>query len=168
MKTRTIVVALLVVALPLLGAGKWQEEFAKHLKVSGEFTLAVAEVMPEDSYGFKPNPEEMGFGELFVHSVMYEAGTCARLADAKSPLSKPANMDKATVLKLIRDAYDFCNKVVPTLTDEQLDRMFGKAGGPQSSGREVLLGAFTHTAHHRAQAEVYLRVKNLVPPKYRF
>jgi hypothetical protein len=168
MKTRILLVALLVIALPLLGAGKWQEEFAKHLKISGEFTVAVAEMMPEDSYSFKPNPEEMGFGELFVHSVMYQAATCARVGESKSPLTKPATMDKATVLKLIKDAFEFCNDIVPKLTDEQLDRMFGKAGGPQSSGREALWGAFTHTAHHRAQTEVYLRVKNIKPPNYRF
>jgi len=27
---------------------------------------------------------------------------------------------------------------------------------------------FTHTAHHRAQAEVYLRVKGIKPPDYQF
>jgi hypothetical protein len=38
--------------------------FAKHWQISKEFTLAVAEAMPAESYDFKPNPEEMGFGEL--------------------------------------------------------------------------------------------------------
>jgi uncharacterized damage-inducible protein DinB len=28
--------------------------------------------------------------------------------------------------------------------------------------------AFTHTAHTRGQAEVYLRVKGIKPPDYRF
>jgi uncharacterized damage-inducible protein DinB len=40
--------------------------------------------------------------------------------------------------------------------------------GRQSTVREQLWAAFTHTAHHRGQAEVYLRVKNIKPPGYRF
>jgi hypothetical protein len=35
-------------------------------------------------------------------------------------------------------------------------------------GYDVLWYAFTHTAHHRAQAEVYLRLKNIKPPSWRF
>jgi hypothetical protein len=31
--------------------------FAKHWQISKEFTLAVAEAMPAESYNFKPNPE---------------------------------------------------------------------------------------------------------------
>jgi uncharacterized damage-inducible protein DinB len=34
--------------------------------------------------------------------------------------------------------------------------------------RERLWSYFTHTAHHRGQAEVYPRVKNIKPPPYRF
>jgi uncharacterized damage-inducible protein DinB len=40
--------------------------------------------------------------------------------------------------------------------------------GHQMSGRERLWAYFTHTAHHRGQAEVYLRVNGIKPPDYRF
>jgi len=33
--------------------------FVKHWQVAKEFTLAVAEAMPAESYDFKPNPEEL-------------------------------------------------------------------------------------------------------------
>jgi uncharacterized damage-inducible protein DinB len=36
------------------------------------------------------------------------------------------------------------------------------------SGRERLWAYFTHTAHHRGQAEVYLRVNGIKPPDYQF
>ena len=36
------------------------------------------------------------------------------------------------------------------------------------TGFEWLWAYFTHTAHHRAQAEVYLRVKGIKPPDYTF
>ena len=36
------------------------------------------------------------------------------------------------------------------------------------TGFEWLWAYFTHTAHHRGQAEVYLRVKGIKPPDYVF
>jgi hypothetical protein len=36
------------------------------------------------------------------------------------------------------------------------------------TGGEWLWAYFTHTAHHRGQAEVYLRLKGIRPPDYDF
>jgi len=47
-------------------------------------------------------------------------------------------------------------------------RMLDIGEGRQATGIEVLCWAFTDTAHHRGQAEVYLRVKNIKPPRYVF
>ena len=33
---------------------------------------------------------------------------------------------------------------------------------------ELFWGGFTHAAHHRGQAEVYLRLKGITPPPYKF
>src|ERR1700733_7397986 len=42
-------------------------EFVEDWKISKQFTLDVAGAMPAEWYGFKPNPEEMTFGEQMVH-----------------------------------------------------------------------------------------------------
>ena len=36
------------------------------------------------------------------------------------------------------------------------------------NGREILLALYVHMAHHRGQAEVYLRIKGVAPPPYVF
>jgi uncharacterized damage-inducible protein DinB len=44
-----------------------------------------------------------------------------------------------------------------------------RIGGDTSwalSGREVLLAMYVHVAHHRGQAEIYLRDKGIKPPSY--
>jgi uncharacterized damage-inducible protein DinB len=41
-------------------------------------------------------------------------------------------------------------------------------GTRKMTGFEWLWSYFTHTAHHRGQAEVYLRVKGVKPPDYVF
>ncbi len=33
---------------------------------------------------------------------------------------------------------------------------------------ELFWGGFTHAAHHRGSADVYLRLKGIKPPEYKF
>ncbi|HET9306372.1 MAG TPA: hypothetical protein VFO46_10120, partial [Candidatus Sulfotelmatobacter sp.] len=42
-------------------------EFVRDWQISKQFTIDVANAMPADLYIFKPNPEEMTFGEQIVH-----------------------------------------------------------------------------------------------------
>src|SRR5215831_9520465 len=54
------------VTLPILAAESDSKAlFAKHWQVAKEFTLAVAEAMPAEGYDFKPNPDELSFGQLW-------------------------------------------------------------------------------------------------------
>lgn len=168
-KFAAMAVAVLFAAPMFAQDSKWKDEFAKHLKVSRAFTIAVAEAMPDDSYDFKPNPEEMGYGALMAHIALSQAGTFARVAGMDSPLpaKPPEKIDRTTALKLLNDSFDFCEKALAAATQAQLDAMTGRAGA-ETSGREKVWSYFTHTAHHRGQAEVYLRVKGIKPPQYRF
>ena len=149
------------------GSSKFAAEFGKHWKIARELTLAVADAMPAESYDFKPNPEEMSFGEQVAHIAGANYNYCSRINNAKSPFVKPEKYDKATVMKLAGDAFDYCSEAIGSLTDDRLNDMRGPEGR-QVSIREVLLGVQTHMAHHRGQIEVYLRVKNIKPPTYRF
>ena len=62
---------------------------------------------------------------------------------------------------------DFSNKAVASMTAERMDKVVGPPAR-NLTGFEWLWGYFTHTAHHRGQAEVYMRVKNIKPPRYVF
>jgi hypothetical protein len=45
-------------------------EFVRDWQISKHFTLDVARAMPADLYGYKPNPEEMTFGEQMIHIAL--------------------------------------------------------------------------------------------------
>ena len=141
--------------------------FLKHWQVSKEFTLAVADAMPAESYNFKPNPQEMGFGEMMINLAQSNSDAFASVAGT-TELTKPAGNDKQTAIKFLADSFDQCAKDFANTPPERLDKLFDIGGGRQATGLEVLWWAFTDTAHHRGQAEVYLRVKNITPPHYRF
>ena len=141
--------------------------FMKHWQISKEFTLEVAGAMPAENYNFKPTPEEMSFGELMVHIADANSEAFALAAGTKE-LVKPSATDKQTALKFLADTFDQCARDFDSMTPAQLNRIVRIAGGRETTAREVIWWAFTDTAHHRGQAEVYLRLKNIKPPGYRF
>ncbi|MDQ6677810.1 MAG: DinB family protein [Acidobacteriota bacterium] len=168
---RNLIVTTLVAASTLAAASMdWKSDFAKHWAKSVALTEAVAEAMPADGYDFVPpstvEPKEMSFGELMVHITQADVNAFARVTGMTGP-AKPATTDKAAVTKYMKDGLDFCTRALASMTDDQMTKMVGPEG-KQMSGQEVLWAYFTHTAHHRGQAEVYLRLKGIKPPTYTF
>jgi len=143
------------------GPSKFQQEFLKHWSTAKDLTIAVADAMPADVYNFKPNPEEMSFGEQMVHIANANYNYCTRLTGGKSPFQKPETINKASAMKVLGESFDYCTETIQGVKD--LD-----GTGKPMSAREVMLGAYAHMAHHRGQAEVYLRVKGIKPPPYKF
>ena len=144
--------------------------FARHWQISKDFTLLVAEAMPAEGYDFKPTAEEMTFGQIMFHLAESNSESFASVAGTKA-LAKPSGTDKQTVIKFLTDSFDQCAKDWAATTPAQLDKtidIVDGAGARQTTQLEVILWAFTDTAHHRGQAEVYLRLKNIKPPRYRF
>ena len=76
-------------------------------------------------------------------------------------------VDRDTAVSFLRDSFDFCDKAVAAMTPERMDSVVGPPNR-NLTGFEWLWAYFTHTAHHRGQAEVYLRVKGITPPAYKF
>ena len=147
--------------------------FAKHWQVSKEFTLAVAEAMPAEGYDFKPDPEELSFGQLMFHIAAQNSDSCSdaagtkKLAELDSSKWPPAT-DRQTAIRVLNLAFDKCAREVDGMSPEQWNKELYKFQGQPVLAYEALWYTFTHAAHHRAQAEVYLRLKKITPPKWRF
>ena len=160
-----VTLALAALAAAPLFAADFGQEFAKHWAIAKDLTIAVANTMPADGYDFKPNPEEMSFGEQMVHIAGGNYSYCARMSGEKSPFAKPEKSDRPTAIDQLTKSFDYCAAAVGGI--KNFDSMMGPEG-KQIGVREVMLGALGHMAHHRGQAEVYLRVKGLKPPAYKF
>jgi len=169
---------LLVLAVPSLAQNTVKEALAKHWKTSAEFTIAVGNAMPADSYNFRPNAAEMGFGQLMAHIAGINEYACAIASGLPRPElpakivewskdTEKVEVSKETAIPFLKESFEFCNKAVAAMTPERLDMVVGPKAR-NMTGFEWLFGYFTHTAHHRAQAEVYLRVKGIKPPDYQF
>ena len=166
----------LALALPALAQTTIKDALVKHWKVTGDFTIAVARLMPADSYGFRPVPEELSFGQLMVQIGGANLNACALASGRQRPAvpekltqalrDEKIDIDRDAALQFLTDSFAFCNDAVASMTPEKLDAIAGTTR--KMTGFEWLWSYFTHTAHHRGQAEVYLRVKGIKPPDFVF
>jgi uncharacterized damage-inducible protein DinB len=139
----------------------------KHLATSRDFTLKVADQMPEADYAFKLTPPQMSFAEQMVHLASEQAGLLAPLTNTQPKPSKPASMSKRDVMAFVRESFDQSIATVSKLTPAQIDKSYPGFAGP-TSGLEVLMFLMDHTTHHRASAEMYVRAKGITPAEYQF
>jgi len=141
-------------------------EYSKHFGALAKLSVSVAQTMPPDQYGFRPHPESMNFGELMSHIASTNYSFCAGLKDTDPPaMPVPTSTDKDAVVKFLSGSFDYCSTVIPAMSDEQLNKTHNSPDG-RMPGREVLLAMYIHVAHHRGQAEIYLRDKGIKPPSY--
>lgn len=139
----------------------------KHLTTSRDFTLKVADQMPEADYAFKLTPPQMSFAEQMVHLASDQVGLLAPFTNAKPSQSKPASMGKKDVMTFVRQSFDQSIALVSKLTQAQIEQSYKGFGG-QQTGLELLMLVLDHTTHHRASAEMYLRAKGITPAEYEF
>jgi len=151
------------------------QEFVHDWTISKQFTLEVANAMPAELYSFKPNPDEMTFGEQIIHIAGANVFRFHEITGIKPPFEfDPAHLppsDKASAVKMLEQSFDYVISVLPGITSGQLKRTWhipSWKGRTDPDGRAMILNMFVHTAHHRAQCEVYMRVKGITPPTYTF
>jgi len=175
MKKLVIAAIFAAVALPAMRA-EGLDTFKKHFKLSGEFTLDVAKAMPAEYYTFKPNDEEMDFGRVMVHIGLANNNAFAIFGGKENPTPQSivatfkdpkGTFKKDDVIQFLTDSFAFCNQSLEGADNSRLNMTLGPENR-KMLGLEWIWSYFTHTAHHRGQAEVYMRVKNVRPPLYRF
>jgi uncharacterized damage-inducible protein DinB len=154
-------------AQPLHAQQTFKDAVIAHLKTSRDFSLKVAEAMPEADYGFKLTPPQMSFGGQITHLAQGLTYFLAPFSGQAPQPGKPASPAKSDVISFLKQSYDAAIVKVSALTPDQLAKSYKSEEGT-SSGVELLLGMLDHCTHHRASAEMYLRAKGITPPTYDF
>ncbi len=147
---------------------QFRDSFLKHWQVERNYTLAVAEAMPAEHYDFKPTPAQRTFGEQIMHLAGVNTAYFSAFGLAPLP-TLPTVSDKETVRKYIATSFDYTTDVLKKLAEKDLLR--NDLGAPRRkphTGIDLCMRAYTHTAHHRGQAVVYLRLQGITPPTWAF
>jgi uncharacterized damage-inducible protein DinB len=103
------------------------------------------------------DPPTMELGEHVAHIAAINYSFCAALKDTKLP-TLPDPKSKPEIVKFLADSFDCCTEQIKTVTEAQMNAIHSTPDR-RLNGRELLLGAYVHLAHHRGQAETYLRIK---------
>ncbi|HYV62039.1 MAG TPA: DinB family protein [Bryobacteraceae bacterium] len=165
---RMVFACLALAGLPAFAQVDIKAVVVKHLKTSRDFTLKVAEQMPEADFGFKLTPPQMSFAEQMAHLSEEQAGLLAPFfPNDKANPGKPASMSKKDVLAYVRQSFDNSIDKVSKLTPAQIAKTYNGGEGSMT-GLELLMFLMDHTTHHRASAEMYLRAKGITPAEYQF
>jgi uncharacterized damage-inducible protein DinB len=160
-------VTVIAIAAPMLAQSDVKGTVLKHLKTSRDFTLKVADQMPEADYGFKLTAAQMSFGEQMVHLAQAPEYILSPIFGEKPNPGKPATMSKRDVMAFVRTSFDASIEKISKLTPDQISKSYKTDEGTMS-GLDLVIGLLDHTTHHRASAEMYLRAKGITPAEYQF
>ena len=139
MKRRELLTAApCLAALPLLPMqtalpnNLLKEMFLPHWKVSKDFTLEVMEAMPAASFNFRPAPEEMAFGQLFMHLGYFNTFLLAKTVGENTPFKLSGEREepeKEVVRKFLTETFDFTLNTLERVKESELRETRQLLGG---------------------------------------
>lgn len=133
--------------------------------------LEIAETMPEEGYSFKPMDSVRTFGEQMIH-IAEASVTLSNLflKDIKpSGNGKDAStMTKAEIMDYVKTSLESVGKTFASMSDQKLMEKTKDFAGNEVSRLEGLLFTHDHLTNHKAKANLYLRMYNLIPPPYKY
>jgi len=134
--------------------------------------VRTAEKMPEENYGMRPGaqPEVRTFGQQVSHVAFYNFLWCSQAKREKNP--NPGNLDKLTskaeILKVLNDAFTYCDSAYNALTDASGAEVIDITQENGRQTRNLRMGLLTLNYGHNNEIYgsmvIYLRMKNIVPP----
>lgn len=155
-----------------------RDSFAEHWKDTKEYSLAMLDAMPADGFTSKPDPAQRIFGDQMLHICLANLAyfKAFNIMPAPAELTAPPkeqlaafHADKQKVRQFMVASFDWIAAVLNKMTEKDLTRTdITLFRGKPHSGTDILFRAYMHTAHHRGQAVVYLRVKGITPPTWKF
>ncbi|HEX2454341.1 MAG TPA: DinB family protein [Vicinamibacterales bacterium] len=155
-------------------------ELAASFRTVRKNTIAIAEDIAADKYGFRPTPDVMSVGEQLAHVAVapgwqiFVQGEHVTHIDfalfgmyaTRRAAEEKALTTKDDILKALRDRGEQFAAFLESLSEDTLDEVvtFQPPIEPATKTRfEMLLGVKEHEMHHRAQLMLFERLLGIVP-----
>ena len=134
--------------------------------------VRTAEKMPEENYGMRPGTQTdvRTFGQQVTHVATFNFLWCSQAKGEKNP--SPGNLDKMTakadIVKVLNDAFTYCESAYNALTDasgaETIDITQENGRQTKSLRMGLLTLNYGHNNEIYGSMVAYLRMKDIVPP----
>jgi uncharacterized damage-inducible protein DinB len=150
----------------------WQTVMKEEWQLAKKLTLAYAEAMPANKFGFRPQDSIRNFAQQLLHLAQVNAAMVANGTGAERLFPKGLNLEqrssaqaKDSVMHFLTISFDYA---ISAIREMDATRLEEKIEDKQVKATRLgwLLKALVHLAHHRAQAAVYLRFAGIAPPKW--
>lgn len=172
-KTITLITFLLFTTTCLFAQqDKFIEDAIERLENSRKYLLLVADMMPEEKYGYKATEESLSFAENLMHiGFALDWHSQSLIGDREArvyqtdTIFKPANKTKAEMMARIDQTFTEAIALLQDVSPEQLDTELDYFGLTRSK-RQICMLLADHITHHRGQMLVYIRLNGLTPPRY--
>jgi len=134
--------------------------------------VRTAEKMPEENYAMRPGTqaEVRTFGQQVTHVASFNFLWCSQAKGEKNP--SPGNLDKLTskaeIMKVLNDAFTYCDSAYSGLTDASGAQVIDITQENGRQTRNLRFGLLTLNYAHNNEIYgsmvAYLRMKDIVPP----
>jgi uncharacterized damage-inducible protein DinB len=147
-------------------------EFTDTWERAKQYTLEMAEAMPDSQYHYRPNEELLTYAGHLVHIIENWYFLCSKFVkESPYPLADrldASQLGKAEILTELKRVYAYADTAFYGLSDEDLE---AKAEAfwakPAVSKKVILMLMRDHMTHHRGMLAVYLRMQGIKPARYR-
>ena len=149
--------------------GAFANEFMPILKLAKEYSVEMAELMPEEHYSFKPVPEIMSFAEQNVHTASAIFFFLSKITGGENPGKdfKAEGKSKAQIIEFLKKSFDYAQEVLSKLSDKEAAVKIHLFGDVHLTKAQTFQLIRDHTTHHRGAMVIYVRLKGFKPPRYR-
>ena len=175
MKRLVSAIFCLAVAAPAMAQQKPPQTFPVYLQ--GQYAtlkrniVGSAEKMPAEHFSFRPSPDVRTYAELFGHTMQAQFGYCSTVKGVANPTTgkelEKVVTDKAGVIQMVKDAFDYCDDVFAKLTNENALEIITAGAAPnqrQLARSNQLTMLVVHGNEHYGNLVTYMRIKGIVPP----
>ena len=168
-------IVFVIAAAPALAQQKPPQTFQGYLQ--GQYATlkrnltGSAEKMPAEHFSFRPSPDVRTYAELFGHTMQAQYGYCSVVKGVPNPTAgkelEKIVTDKAGVIQMVKDSFDFCDDAFAKLTNENALDIITAGTAPnqrQLARANQLTMLVVHGNEHYGNLVTYMRIKGIVPP----
>jgi DinB superfamily len=164
-KTVTATVAVLILSASMWAQNPVSDAIRTRLTTTAKNTIAAAEEMPANKYGFKPTDAQVPFGHWVSHGTSANYLLCSKLTGATAPEAGVKETDpKDKLVEALKKSFDYCTAQLPKLKDSNLSEEETIFAGRKMTKGAVVLELSADWADHYSQMSSYLRLNGMLPP----
>lgn len=165
MKQKIVLVTLLISSLMTAQQTEVKDAFLEKWNNSKNYLIEMAQLMPEEDYGYKPTERQRSFKEQLEHIIGNMDWLSGKYFNRLETEIWTEGTEKERMIKNLELSFNAVAVAVEAAPESGLKETVEFFAGPKSK-LQILNLLLDHVTHHRGQLIVYLNLNDIEPPRY--